>query len=828
MDIIKEQAATSPVQSIRESMAYGPAPESATTALAWIKDHAPFGHWINGAWVTGSDHFASINPATGKPIAQIAQIAQASTAQVDQAVAAAKAALPGWKSTPGHVRARYLYAIARQIQKNSRLFAVLETLDNGKPIRETRDLDIPLAARHFAYHAGWAQLLDSQFADYAPVGVVGQIIPWNFPLLMLAWKIAPALAAGCTVVLKPAEFTSLTALAFAELCESINLPPGVVNIITGDGRVGEAIVNHPDVDKIAFTGSTEVGKIIRKATAGSGKKLSLELGGKSPFVIFAEADLDSAVEGVVDAIWFNQGQVCCAGSRLIVQESIADQLINKLRARMETLRLGDPLDKAVDMGAIVADVQLQRIAALVAQGVAEGATLYQPSWSCPTDGYWFKPTLLTNVAPASTVAQVEIFGPVAVTQTFRTPAEAIQLANNTRYGLAASVWSEDINIALDTAHQIKAGVVWINCTNMLDAAAGFGGYRESGYGREGGSEGMYEYLKPLPHAPRGFPGVLASEPHPPAPSPQAREGKSTDARVEKGFGGEVNGNHIPPIDRTPKLFIKGKQSRPDSAYSRIIYDGQHIAIGQVGEGNRKDIRNAVEAARAASDSWAESTGYNRAQILYYLAENLSARANEFTARIISMTGASTQDSAAEVAAAIDRLFAYGAWADKYDGAVHGTPLHGLTLAVREPIGVLGVICPDSAPLLGLIALIAPAIAMANAVVVVPSERWPLSATDFYQVLETSDVPAGVVNIVTGGRETLIKTLADHDDVDALWIFGEVSDPKSADQARAVEQASIGNLKRTLVGTWPESLGWPDTEFLRHAVQVKNIWTPYGA
>ncbi|MFL5807156.1 MAG: aldehyde dehydrogenase family protein, partial [Roseiflexaceae bacterium] len=458
------------VAEIFETMAYGPAPESAKPAQEWLDAHdRRFGMFIDGAWTEPAEDrlFDSINPASGQPIAQITQ---ASAAEVDAAVAAAWRAFEGWSRTPGHVRARYLYALARQIQKHARRLAVLETLDNGKPIRETRDIDIPLVARHFYHHAGWAQLMERALPGYAPVGVVGQIIPWNFPLLMLAWKIAPALAMGNTVVLKPAEWTSLTALAFAEICQAIDLPPGVVNIVTGDGAVGELIVKHPDIDKIAFTGSTEVGRIIRQATAGSGKVLSLELGGKSPFVVFDDADVDGVVEGVVDAIWFNQGQVCCAGSRLLAQEGLAPRLIAKLRARMEKLRLGDPLDKAIDIGAIVAPAQLERIQRLVAQGQAEGATMWQPSWACPTDGYFFPPTLFTDVAPAATIAQVEIFGPVLVTTTFRTPAEAVALANNTRFGLAASIWSEDINLALDIARQIKAGVVWINSTNLFDAA----------------------------------------------------------------------------------------------------------------------------------------------------------------------------------------------------------------------------------------------------------------------------------------------------------------------------------------------------------------------
>src|SRR6185295_11123371 len=483
------------IKSIYETMEYGPAPESSGPAQEWLSTHVKTQLYIDGKWHTphSGKYFDSINPANKK---HLAKIANADAQDVDKAVRAAKAALPGWVKSGAHARARYLYAIARQIQKHSRLLAVLESMDNGKPIRETRDIDVPLVARHFYHHAGWAQLRDKEFPEYKEVGVVGQIIPWNFPLLMLAWKIAPALAMGNTVVLKPAEFTSLTAILFAEICEQIGLPPGVVNIITGEGPAGASLVEHPLVDKIAFTGSTEVGRIIRRAIAGSGKKLSLELGGKSPFIVFDDADLDSVVEGVVDAIWFNQGQVCCAGSRLLVQEGIAERLYTKLRARMETLRLGSPLDKAVDMGAIVAPVQLERIRTLVEQGVDEGATMWQPSWACPTEGSFYPPTLFTGVEPSSTIAQVEIFGPVLVTMTFRTRDESVALANNTPYGLAASVWTESINLAFDIAPKIKAGVVWVNSTNLFDAAAGFGGYRESGFGREGGREGMWEYVKP--------------------------------------------------------------------------------------------------------------------------------------------------------------------------------------------------------------------------------------------------------------------------------------------------------------------------------------------
>ena len=595
-----------------ESMEYGPALEDAGEVTRWLEARGrAFGHYIDGAWTAAKgETFAVKNPATGE---LLATVESAGVAEVDAAVSAARAALPGWQALSGHQRARYLYALARQVQKHARRLAVLETLDNGKSIRESRDIDIPLVARHFYYHAGWAQLLgqlgergfeghDSGFAGYAPVGVVGQIIPWNFPLLMFAWKVAPALAAGCTVVIKPAEYTPLTAIMFAEIADEIGLPTGVLNVVNGDGRTGAAIVEHPGIDKIAFTGSTEVGRIIRNAAAKTSKKLSLELGGKSPFVVFDDADLDSAVEGLVDGIWFNQGQVCCAGSRLLVQERVAERLYEKIRARMQTLRIGSPLDKAIDIGAIVDQVQYDRIAALVKTGVAEGATCWQPDGSLPEKGLFYKPTLLTGVSPSATVAQEEIFGPVLVAMTFRTPAEAVELANNTAYGLAASIWSENINVALDVAAQVKAGVVWVNATNLFDAACGFGGYRESGYGREGGTEGMVEYLEPawLEDAPKLVAG--------PSPVSESRQGAPESVA----------------IDRTVKQYIGGKQARPDSGYSYPVVGRDGRLVGEAPLGNRKDIRNAVEAARAAG-KWAKTTAHGRAQVIYFLAENLVQR-----------------------------------------------------------------------------------------------------------------------------------------------------------------------------------------------------------
>lgn len=766
-------------------MSYGPAPESASEALEWLAANAPFGHWVNGAFTIPGETFTTKNPATANPLAQVTQ---GSATDIDTAVAAARRAQPKWAKLPGHKRAQYLYALARLVQKHSRLLAVLETLDNGKPIREARDIDIPLVARHFYYHAGLAQLLASEQPDLQPLGVCGAVIPWNFPLLMLAWKVAPALAAGNTVVLKPAEYTPLTALLFAHLSREAGLPPGVLNVVTGDGATGAALVDHPDVNKIAFTGSTEVGRKIRKATAGTGKALTLELGGKSPYIVFDDADLDSAVEGLVDAIWFNSGQVCCAGSRLLVQEGVADQFHAKLRARMDGLRVGDPLDKCIDVGAVVDPAQLAQITAMVD---SSDGVKYQSQSPLPK-GCFYPPTLITGLGSASPLMQEEIFGPVLVSMTFRTPSEAVELANNTRYGLAASIWTENVNLALDMAPKVKAGVVWVNGTNMFDAAAGFGGLRESGFGREGGWEGLMAYLRP-----KGTQKPLKSLT--PVAEPETAE--------------------VYGLDRTAKMYIGGKQARPDGGYSSAVWSPKGKLLGHIGIGNRKDIRNAVEAAHAAK-GWGKASAQLRAQILYFIAENLSARADEFARRLMDMTG---KPGLAEVETSIARLFTYAAWADKFDGAVKSVPIRGVALAMNEPCGVIGAICPDEAPLLGLISLMAPAIAMGNTCVMVPSSAYPLAATDLYQVLDTSDLPGGVVNIVTGTHAELAKPMSSHLDIDAMWCFS------STELSALVEGEAAGNLKRTWVNHG-RATDWATAEgrrFLQAATEVKTIWVPYG-
>jgi len=796
-----------PIKDILKTMEYGPSPEANGDVNLWLEQHGrSFGHYINGAFVKpeGRKAIAVANPANGD---KLAEITCGNADDVDQAVKAARAAFGKWSKLSGYERAKYLYAIARHIQKRERFLAVLETMDNGKPIRETRDIDIPLAARHFYHHAGWAEMVEDEFKGFSPVGVCGQVIPWNFPLLMLAWKIAPALAAGNTVVLKPADLTPLSAIAFAEICHEVGLPAGVVNIVQGDGATGAEICGHDGVDKVAFTGSTQVGRVIREQIAGSGKKLSLELGGKSPFIVFEDADLDAAVEGVVDAIWFNQGEVCCAGSRLLVQEGIAGRFYAKLKKRLESLRVGDPLDKSTDVGAIVSPGQVKRISDLIQKGIEEGGELWQTPNPLPAKGNYIAPGFFTEVDQASTVCQVEIFGPIAAATTFRTPDEAVSLANNTRYGLAASIWSENINVALDLAARVKAGVVWINCTNMLDAGAGFGGYRESGFGREGAREGMYEYL--VSDWEKALSPAKVAEAFVPSASP------ASDDKVT-----------VDDIDRTMKNYIGGKQARPDGGYSYSVIGKGGAVIGQAGIGNRKDIRNAVEAATKAG-SWGAATAHNRAQVLYYLGENLDARRADFVARLMESTGVNEKKAEEEFETALRRIFYYAAQADKFDGAVHSTKSRHVTLAMNEPWGVMGIVCPDEAPLLSLVSLVLPAIAMGNRTVVVPSSRQPLIAGDFYQVLDTSDVPGGVVNIVTGERDLLTKTLAEHDDVAAVWYFG------SREGSAMVEKASAGNLKATWANNgrlpnWLNKAEGQGRDYLRRAVQVKNIWVPYGA
>ena len=767
------------IETIFDTMDYGTAPEDRRAALQWIADHGGIsGPYVNGTWGPFRDDMPVCNPATGE---KLAGMTITSADEVAAAVAAARKAQPAWEASGGPARARVLYAIARLMQKHARLLSVMESLDNGKPIRESRDIDIPLAIRHFYHHAGHAQLMPTALVDRVALGVCGQIIPWNFPLLMLAWKIAPALAMGNTVVLKPAEYTPMTAMLFANICAQAGVPPGVVNIITGDGSTGEALTAS-NVDKIAFTGSTAVGRRIQNATATSSKSLTLELGGKSPYIVFDDTDIDSAIEGLVDAIWFNQGQVCCAGSRLLVHEAIADDFHHRLKARMDKLRIGDPLDKSIDVGAIVDPIQLAQIQRLVAANDA-GET-YHANTPVP-EGCFYPPTLITGLHAADTLMQEEIFGPVLVSTTFRTQAEAIEIANNTKYGLAATIWTENINLALDIAPKLVAGVVWVNATNLFDAAAGFGGLRESGFGREGGWEGLQAYSKP------------ATAIAPPA---------SIAAFSGQGTTGET-------VDRTAKLYIGGKQTRPDSGYSQAVFGAKGLLLGHAPIASRKDIRNAIQAQAACG--WGKISGHLRAQILYYIAENLTAQATGFAARLDAMTGTTT--GASEVDAAVDILFTYAAWADKFEGRAKSVPIRGVALAMREPVGRIAALCPDAAPLLGLVMPMAAALSTGNTITLCASQPFPLAATDFYHIIEASDVPAGVVNILTGSQADLAPHLGAHMDIDSVWcLSGE-----GATQAVKVKASS--NIKRVWTGAAPEDhLSWLDA-----GTEIKTIWIPYG-
>ena len=767
------------IETIFDTMDYGTAPEDSTIALKWIADHGGIsGPYINGKWGPFREDLLVCNPATGE---KLAGMTISSATEVAAAVAAARKAQPLWEASRGPARARVLYAIARLMQKHARLLSVMESLDNGKPIRESRDIDIPLAIRHFYHHAGHAQLMPTALSDRVALGVCGQIIPWNFPLLMLAWKIAPALAMGNTVVLKPAEYTPMTAMLFADICTQAGVPPGVVNIITGDGNTGEALVAS-EVDKIAFTGSTAVGRKIQDATATSSKSLTLELGGKSPYIVFDDADIDSAIEGLVDAIWFNQGQVCCAGSRLLVQEAIADDFYHRLKARMDKLIIGDPLDKSIDVGAIVDPIQLVQIQNLIAANNA--GEIYHANTPVP-EGCFYPPTLITGLHAADTLMQEEIFGPVLVSTTFRTKSEAIEIANNTKYGLAATVWTENINLALDVAPKLAAGVVWVNATNLFDAAAGFGGVRESGFGREGGWEGLQAYSKATTSI--KCPATIAA------------------------FTG--NGAITELVDRTPKLYIGGKQARPDSGYSQAVYGPKGQLLGHVPIASRKDIRNAVQSQLASS--WGKSSGHLRAQILYYIAENLAAQTESYAARLDTMTG--TTSGKFEVEAAIDILFTYAAWADKFEGRAKSVPIQGVALAMREPVGRIAALCPDATPLLGLVTPMAAALSTGNTVTLFASQPYPLAATDFYHILEASDLPAGTVNILTGAQANLASHLGAHMDIDSVWCLSGKAITK------AVKAKASSNIKRVWAGAEPEDhLSWLDA-----GTEIKTIWIPYG-
>jgi aldehyde dehydrogenase (NAD+) len=776
---------------------YSPAPES--TDVVSLAD--TYDLYIGGEFVPPltSDYFKTINPATEEVLAAIPR---AGDDDVARAVAAAHDAGSSWSKTSPANRGKYLFRIARVIQERSRELAVLETMNGGKPIRESRDVDVPLCAAHFFYYAGWADKLDYAFAGRRtePVGVCAQIIPWNFPLLMLAWKIAPALAAGNTVVLKPAETTPLSALAFASICEQVGLPAGVVNIVTGAGDTGAALVRHPDIDKVAFTGSTEVGKDIQRALAGSGKHLTLELGGKAANVIFEDAPLDQAVEGIVNGIFFNQGHVCCAGSRLLVQESIAERILAKLKRRLSTLRLGDPLDKNTDIGAINSRQQLDKIKALVGVGVDEGAQLYQAPCELPERGFWFPPTIFTGVSQSHRIAQEEIFGPVLSVMTFRTPDEAVAKANNTPYGLSAGIWTEKGSRILWLAERMRAGVVWANTFNRFDPTSPFGGYKESGFGREGGRHGLAPYVR-LGH------GVEPRRP----PERRSRARAPTTERAEP------RSDRL-DVRKTYKLYIGGAFPRSESNRSFEVRSSGGEWLANAVRASRKDVRDAVVAARKASGAWARLTAYNRGQVLYRVAEMMEARRAELADEVRRAEGAAGAD--AQVAEAIDAWVWYAGWTDKLAqvmGAANPVAGPYFNITVPEPTGVVGVVAPGRPSLVGLVERLAPALCGGNAVVALASQDHPLPAMALAECLATADVPAGVANVLTGFSNELLPVLAAHLDVDALDVTGVATE-----DLEEVEAAAAGNVKRVL-RRGDRLSPYEALAFM----EMKTVWHPKG-
>lgn len=810
---------------LQEGLGYVPSLESDAAAREWLAgltSKGKLGHYINGSFETfeGESSIESLNPTN--PADVLMTTPCGSSDAVNAAMTAAQAAFPSWSGLSGFERALYLYAIGRALKKHARIIAVLESLDNGKPIRESRDADGALMQRHFSYHAGLASIMANEFQGYRPGGVIGQIIPWNFPGLMWAWKIAPAIAAGNTVVIKPAETTPLVAAFIAHiLIYEVKLPKGVVNIVFGDGTTGAAIAAHSTPWKIAFTGSTKIGRLLRTVTAGE-KKLTLELGGKSANIVFADSDLDAAVEGIINSIFFNKGEVCCAGSRLLVEEGVADLLIQKLQRRMTSMRVGPALDKCTDIGPLNSKQQFDKVTSIIQAGKEAGGSCWQPECSLPEQGWFVPPTIFTGVAPADALAQEEIFGPVLVIMTFRTPAEAISLANNTRYGLAACVWTESIGKAHEVAAAVKAGTVWINCANTFDAASGFGGYRESGYGREGGSEGFYDVLVPdfpTPSAP-----LMTEEA---AEAAADHEEVQEDAVIDRDEDPTAPAlfDQGPQIDRTYRFLVGGKLCRPDGASSFRVTRRYNL-LSVVGNANRKDVRNAVQAAEKAQPAWAARAGHNRAQILFFLAENLSARRNHFVSLLMQERECSRDEAEQEFGASLERLFLWAAYADKFGGSIPEVPGPYAVNAVNEAIGVMGIRAPDNFPLLGLVHTIGVLIARGNTVVLVAGNS-PTTACELIQVIQNSDVPAGVVNILTAQDPDHIgQLLAYHMAVDGVWFFGGING------CTAVEKASAGNMKRTYTshGDSVDLLGPQGTSshWLHQASQVKNVWIPVGA
>ncbi|XP_025052309.1 aldehyde dehydrogenase family 16 member A1 isoform X3 [Alligator sinensis] len=741
---------------------------------AWLDAHGrSLGHFIDGKWSKpeGRETWVCKSPATGK---SLATTLQGQWEDVEAAVQAATKGFETWSRLACHARARHLYNLTRMIQKHQNTLTVLESLDTGKPVTEARVCDLPLIVRHFYHHAGWAQLMRVEMGGWEPLGVVSAIIPSGSPLVLLAWKVCPALAMGNTVVVLAPPTAQLSALLLAELCTQAGLPSGILNVIAGAEALAGVLATHPGVDAIAFTGSAEL------------------LGGGAPLVL--------------------------------VQETVAGALVQRLKARLGALRVGEALDRTTDVGGLVDEVWRAALQAHVDEAEAEGAKVFQSWPALPAQGSFYPPTLIVEADTTSRCVREEVFGPVLVVLPFRTTKEAIALANSTPGGLAASIWTEKLPLAMEVACSLQVGTVWINGQSMYDAAASFGGCKESGFGCSGGKEGLYEYVRPSWESrihsratDMNYKTFAASSSAAPFPVPgQAKDPHS----------GPTQEAHRPSVDRTYKLYCGGAQKRSEGLSSRPILDPTGHLMAYIADGSAKDIRNAVEAAHKAAPGWRGRSSHARAQVLFYMAENLGLRQAELAAELAALMGVTPEQAAWEVELSLERLFHWAASCDKHGGGLQDTPLYGTNLLLREPLGVLGIVCPDENPLLSFISLWAPAVAWGNAVIIIPSQCYPLPALGLCQVLDTSDLPGGVLNVITGDRDHLARTLALHQDVQALWYFG------SQQGSQLVEWASAGNLKRTWVSCgarrcWEDPSQGAGEEFLSQATHCKSIWVPMG-
>lgn len=819
--------AVSPATSVADLIAnldYSPAPESPLAAMAWLEDgKRVFGNFIDGVFTPpGKTLFDAINPATGKVLGHFTQSGQD---EVDAAYQAAERAQKKWAKLTPYRRAKFLYALERALMKYRRLFEVLESMNKGKPFMREAKGDVTLSARHLGQHAALANNFRHLFPGREAGGVIGAVIAWNFPLMLLIWKLAGAIAAGNTIVIKPGDTTPVTAMLFAEIAQKIKLPPGVMNIVTGDRETGKLMVAHPIPWKISFTGSTPAGQHIQQVLAGTNKKFTAELGGKTPIIVFPDSDLDSVVEAIVRSILMNSGEVCCACSRLIVHQSVAPRLIEMLQRRFARIRVGDQLDKNTDMGPQNSKAQLEKILRMIELARENGATVWQPDCVLPEGGCYTKPTILTNIGTDDPVAKGEVFGPVIAAFEFRTTAEAVELAKRTEFGLAVSIYTNDVAKANHVAKAMKAGTVWINCVEQFDGAAGFGGSRMSGFGREGGYEGMFDVTVDA----SGPVDPYAPQPNP-EPIPEIQElgldqrDELTPPPIDLRL---VEDSDDSPLDTTLRFLVNGELVRPDGEMCFAVMSSSGEYLGDVGNANRKDLRNAVSAAYKAKDSWADKGGDMRRKVLMFMAERLRLNRFRLASEILRQTGCTSREAFAEVDLAIEQLFTWASWAVTYGGTIQTVAQANMScIATNGPIGVAGVRAPDTSPLLGIIDLIGPLLAMGNSVVLI-SGKHALTAMTLVEIFGVKDMPPGVLNILTAkDPDKLATSLAKHGAVNVLWCFGA-----SDATVREIKTEAACNMKQVWAGPallldWMRS-GDP-REALRHATEVTNIWTTFGA